>query len=190
MSVTSIAVVRARAREHALRYRLLVMTPTAAQAVCEAGGWLFDRVMAGWDVTVLTAAAADPGAMPIRILGADVVRLADFVRIHRSAPAPQGIAVIGDVCGSSAPAGRMVAERLDAGDCEITVIGGGDARLDHLSDTIDYRPSAAAQAFKRYALAQSTQPREAPLDREQLRRTGTAVPTILPAERTRRARVR
>ncbi|MQY31568.1 hypothetical protein [Nocardia aurantia] len=190
MSVTSIAVVRARAREHMLRYRLLVMTPTAAQAVCEAGGWLFDRVMAGWDVTVLTATAADPGAIPIRILGADVIRLADFVRGQQPGPPPQGIAVIGDVCRSSEPARRMVADRLDAGDCEITVGGRGDVWPDRVADTIDYRPSAAAQVFKRHALAQSTHMCEAPLDRESLRHTGTAVPTVLPPQRIRRARMR
>ncbi len=33
----------------------------------QAGGWLFDQVMAGWDVTVITVDSSDP--RPLRILG-------------------------------------------------------------------------------------------------------------------------
>jgi hypothetical protein len=46
---------------HSLRPRLAVLAPCISEAVRSAGGWLFDQVMAGWDVTVLTAAAV-PGA--------------------------------------------------------------------------------------------------------------------------------
>ena len=36
-----------------MRYRLDVVAPTVLDAVMFAGGWVYDRVMAGWDVTVL-----------------------------------------------------------------------------------------------------------------------------------------
>ncbi len=36
-----------------MRYRLDVIAPSVIDAVQFTGGWLFDRVMAGWDVTVL-----------------------------------------------------------------------------------------------------------------------------------------
>ena len=37
-----------------MRYRLDVVAANAADAVKFAGGWMYDRVMAGWDVTVLS----------------------------------------------------------------------------------------------------------------------------------------
>src|SRR3546814_1101974 len=39
--------------EFDMRYRLDVVAPTVAEVVRNAGGWLVDRAMAGWDVTVL-----------------------------------------------------------------------------------------------------------------------------------------
>ncbi|PRC60972.1 hypothetical protein C6A85_14110, partial [Mycobacterium sp. ITM-2017-0098] len=39
-----------------MRYRLDVVSPTVRDAVRFAGGWVYDRVMAGWDVTVLVGA--------------------------------------------------------------------------------------------------------------------------------------
>src|SRR6201999_4509172 len=39
--------------ELGLRYRLDVVAADVADVVKFAGGWLFDRAMAGWDVTVL-----------------------------------------------------------------------------------------------------------------------------------------
>ena len=36
-----------------MRYRLDVVAANVADVVKFAGGWLVDRVMAGWDVTVL-----------------------------------------------------------------------------------------------------------------------------------------
>lgn len=61
----------ARAHEHVLRYRLVVVTRTVRDAASAAGGWLFDRAMAGWEVTVLAEDATDP--RPARVLGAFVV---------------------------------------------------------------------------------------------------------------------
>ena len=52
---------------HSLRPRMTAIAPSAAEAVQYAGGWLFDQVMAGWDVTVVTADDGDP--RPLDILG-------------------------------------------------------------------------------------------------------------------------
>jgi hypothetical protein len=52
---------------HSLRPRLTAIAPSAAEAVQYAGGWLFDQVMAGWDVTVITVEDDDP--RPLDILG-------------------------------------------------------------------------------------------------------------------------
>ena len=50
-----------------LRYRLAVAAPSVVEVVRFAGGWLFDQVIAGWDVMVLTAEPGDD--RPLQILG-------------------------------------------------------------------------------------------------------------------------
>src|ERR1700684_4019569 len=61
---------------HSLRPRMTAIAPSAAEAVQYAGGWLFDQVMAGWDVTVVTAEAGDE--RPLDILAA---RARDFASV-------------------------------------------------------------------------------------------------------------
>ena len=52
-----------------MRYRLDVVAPSVPEVVRFAGGWLVDRVMAGWDVTVLIDTNED--LRPLEILGVD-----------------------------------------------------------------------------------------------------------------------
>lgn len=54
-----------------LRYRLDVVAASAVDVVHSAGGWLYDRSMAGWQVTVLLPGSCD--TRPLRILGLKVV---------------------------------------------------------------------------------------------------------------------
>ena len=61
------------AAELDMRYRLDVVAPTVLDAVRYAGGWIYDRVMAGWDVTVLVGNADD--VRPLEILGAQTLDL-------------------------------------------------------------------------------------------------------------------
>ena len=42
-----------------LRYRVDVVAASAADVVQSAGGWLYDRVMAGWEVTALIPRGCD-----------------------------------------------------------------------------------------------------------------------------------
>ena len=59
-----------------MRYRLDVVASSVVDVVRFAGGWLFDRAMAGWDVSVLLTDLADqPDGRPLQILGAQVVDL-------------------------------------------------------------------------------------------------------------------
>src|ERR1700688_3322744 len=55
--------------QHSLRPRLAVLAPSVVEVVRSAGGWLFDRAMAGWNVTVITSDHSD--SRPLQILGAD-----------------------------------------------------------------------------------------------------------------------
>ena len=56
-----------RADGECLRYRLDVVAVSAGDVVQSAGGWLYDRVMAGWEVTVLLPHSCD--SRSLRILG-------------------------------------------------------------------------------------------------------------------------
>ena len=56
-----------------MRYRLDVIAASAADAVHSAGGWLYDRAMAGWEVTVLLPQSCD--SRPLRILGVGAMDL-------------------------------------------------------------------------------------------------------------------
>ena len=50
-----------------LSYDLTVVAADAGDAVVGAGGWLFDRVRAGWKVSVVVPASCD--VRPLEILG-------------------------------------------------------------------------------------------------------------------------
>ena len=49
---------------------MAALAPSMVDVVRSAGGWLFDRVMAGWDVTVITPDHSD--SRPLQILGVRV----------------------------------------------------------------------------------------------------------------------
>jgi hypothetical protein len=64
------------------RYRFQVVAASIADAVLSIGGLIFDRAMAGWDVSVVVDGGSDRviDERPIRILGGRVVtRLESFV---------------------------------------------------------------------------------------------------------------
>src|SRR5258707_863737 len=67
--VRGVAGARDRVTELDMRYRLDVVAPTVLDAVSFAGGWGYDPVMAGWDVTVLIS--GDDDARALEILGAE-----------------------------------------------------------------------------------------------------------------------
>ncbi|MGI8329502.1 hypothetical protein ACRYCC_06010 [Actinomadura scrupuli] len=135
----------------------MVVTPSMVDVVRFAGGWLFDRVMAGWDVTVLTADRAD--SRPLRILGARAVDLERTLASPVRRPQPQAIAVGTDLYGSDERVRRMVLDALDARLVEVRLWGDRwPADLGDGVDPIRHRLSAAARAFKAQALAAAAVP--------------------------------
>jgi hypothetical protein len=122
--------------------------------VRHVGGWLFDQVMAGWDVTVLTA--DDRDHRPLRILGA---RTADLETALSSparglGPWPQAIAVRADLAGSDERVRQIVLAALDGSLAEVMLWGGEcPADLGGRAGQSWHRLSAAARAFKAQALA-------------------------------------
>ena len=71
-------------------YRLDVFASSVREVVAEAGGWVVDRVLAGWTVTFF-AEAADDAEHAARILGSEVRVLGATPDPTR--PQPYGIAV-------------------------------------------------------------------------------------------------
>jgi hypothetical protein len=135
-----------------MRYRLDVVAPTVADAVKFAGGWVYDRVMAGWDVTVLIA--TDDDARPLEILGADVRDLETVLASWEDRPHPQTVAVAADLFDSDSRVHQHVLNALEQGATEVTLWGERlPAELNSSVDSVQHQLSAAARAFKAQALA-------------------------------------
>ncbi|WP_436791447.1 hypothetical protein [Yinghuangia sp. YIM S10712] len=142
-----------------LRYRLAVAAPSVVEVVRFAGGWLFDQVIAGWDVMVLTAEPGDD--RPLQILGATAIDLESALATPSRGARTDAVAVASRLYETD----ERVRTRLLAAVDE----GMADARLwdaHQPADTegtrrmVAYRPTVAARAFKAQALAAAGVPIE------------------------------
>ena len=135
-----------------MRYRLHVVAATVVDVVKFAGGWLFDRAMAGWDVTVLVA--EHPDDRPLQILGAQILDLEDALASVETRPRPQALAAAADLFGWDPRVRQGVLQALDHGVTEVTLWGETwPAELDDSVGLVQHRLSTAAQTFKAQALA-------------------------------------
>lgn len=140
-----------------MRYRLDVVAATVVDVVRFAGGWLFDRSMAGWDVTVLVA--DHPDDRPLQIIGAQVLDLEDALASAQSRPRPQALAAAADLFGCDARVRQGVLQALDHGVTEVTLWGEHwPSELDDSVGLVQHQLSVAAQMFKAQALAAATAP--------------------------------
>jgi hypothetical protein len=140
-----------------MRYRLDVVAPTVFDAVKFAGGWVYDRVMAGWDVTVLVGNQDD--VRPLQILGAETLDLDSVLASWEDRPHPQTVAVAADLFDRDARVLQHVRNALDQGATEVTLWGDSlPAELHHSVDSVQHQLSAAARAFKAKALAAANDP--------------------------------
>jgi hypothetical protein len=134
-----------------MRYRLDVVAPTVIDAVRFAGGWIYDRVMAGWDVTVLVG--SDEDARPLEILGAEVRDLDPVLEAWKERPHPQTVAVAAELFDRDPRVHQHVLNALEQGATEVTLWGERlPAELDDSVDSVEHHLSAAARAFKMQAL--------------------------------------
>ena len=158
-----------------MRYRLDVVAPSVEGAVRAAGGWMFDRVMAGWDVRVLVDAGDDDRAL--QILGADTGNLEDALEIGPDGLRPNALAVAADMCGRDSRIREGVRQAIASGQTEVTLWGEEwPADLDRVRGlSVDHRLSVAARAFKAQALAalKDSEPQPHSVDHIELFRTGT-----------------
>jgi hypothetical protein len=138
---------------------LVAIAPSVVDAVRFTGGWLFDQVMAGWDVNVLTTDNTDP--RPMRIFGAHAVDLEYALARVIHGPCLQAIAVSADLYDADDRVRRMV-QTLGEGPADIRFwsdrwpesVGGR-------ADPVRHRLSVAARAFKAQALSAAAIPVDA-----------------------------
>ncbi len=154
-----------------MRYRLDVVAPTALDAVKFAGGWVYDRVMAGWDVTVLIGDHDD--VRPLEILGAQTLDLESVLASWEDRPHPQTVAVAGYLLDRDSRVREHVLNALDQGATEVTLWGDSlPTELDHSVDSVQHHLSAAARAFKAQALAAANAPEAATVGHTETFRCG------------------
>ncbi|MFF0490073.1 hypothetical protein ACFYTQ_13735 [Nocardia sp. NPDC004068] len=135
-----------------VRYRLDVVATSVADAVEHAGGWLFDRAAAGWEVSVLVPEPDDD--RPLRILGAEVLDLRAVLDTGGVDRRPHAIAVAAELIDWDARMADGLRRALDDGG--IQVVGWGanwPAVPEYRVDPVLHHLSAAAQVFKAQALA-------------------------------------
>jgi hypothetical protein len=140
-----------------MRYRLDVVAPTVLDAVRYAGGWVYDRVMAGWDVTILIG--SDEDVRPLEILGAETLDLDSVLGAWEDRPHPQTVAVAAELFDRDSRVLQHVRNALDQGATEVTLWGDSlPEELDSSVDSVEHHLSAAARAFKARALAAANDP--------------------------------
>ncbi|ORB85013.1 hypothetical protein B1987_15800 [Mycobacterium kansasii] len=138
-----------RTEAERLRYRLEVVAISAADVVQAAGGWLYDRVMAGWEVTVLLPGAG--GARPLRILGARAADLETGLTVIR--PGGQSLAVSAGAFAADDRVRDRVLEALADRSTEVALWGDQCPwGLNRGIGPVRHVLSSAARVFKRQAL--------------------------------------
>jgi hypothetical protein len=130
-----------------LEYDLTVVGRDALDVVGAAGGWLCDRVRAGWRVSAVLTDGVDDG--PLQVLGVrSVTAEADPVVLVRSNPA--ALAVSAELLEADPVLRAEVLRVAERGNTEFTVWGRW--QVGRMSPT-RHVLSGAARAFKLQALA-------------------------------------
>jgi hypothetical protein len=135
----------------AVKYRLDVVASSPADVVCSVGGWLYDRVRAGWEVNVLLPQQRD--ARPLQILGMQASDLDSQIPPTSTECPARGLAVSADMFASDIRIRQEVLKALDRWMTEVTLWHDGwPLAVGHRTTTVQHVLSAAARAFKRHAL--------------------------------------
>ncbi|KUH99371.1 hypothetical protein AU188_10385 [Mycobacterium sp. IS-3022] len=128
-----------------------MLAASLADVVGMAGGWLFDRARAGWDVSVRVEGCRD--RRPLMILGANVVDESTET-VLSDLPPGVALAVSAQLLSDDPHVRAQVFELVNNGDTEVMAWGDvWPAQLGGHVDATDHRLSVAARAFKARALA-------------------------------------
>lgn len=146
------APVRLRPRYRDISYRVVVLCEGVSDVVRAAGGWLFDRSLAGCEVNVLLTDG--PNDRALRILGAHAIELDSAMASEVLSLRPDILAVAGDLFQRDARVRHSVLETIDSGLTHVMMWGDEPPpEFDGLVKPVEYRPTIAARAFKESALA-------------------------------------
>ncbi|GAA3204551.1 hypothetical protein [Actinocorallia longicatena] len=157
-----------------MRRRLVVIATDPADVVRYAGGWLFDRALAGWDVRVLTDVRAD--TRPLRILGARPFDLESALAAPVRGPRPDAFGVSAELYATDPRVRDLVRDGLDWGVSDCRLWSEHWCGMDG-EDTERHRLSAAARAFKTHALLAAAAPLSDAVPTESFRRAGALHPS-------------
>jgi hypothetical protein len=120
--------------------------------VCSVGGWLYDRVRAGWDVNVLLPQHCD--SRPLEILGMHALHLDAQAPVESSEHEVRGLAVSADMYAANPRIQRAVLCALNRWMTEVTLWQHGwPLAVGNRTTPVQHVLSGAARAFKRHALA-------------------------------------
>jgi hypothetical protein len=135
----------------AVKYRLDVVASSPADVVGSVGGWLYDRVRAGWHVNVLLPRQCD--TRPLQILGMHAADLDSQIPAASTGCATRGLAVSAEMFASDVRIRQEVLKALDRWMTEVTLWHDGwPLDVGHRTTTVQHVLSGAARAFKRHAL--------------------------------------
>ncbi|WP_280400673.1 hypothetical protein [Nocardia carnea] len=152
--------VRAHARRYPLRHRLAIVAPNAVDAVRYAGGFIFDRMMGGWEV--VAALAEHDDVRPLEILGATVLDLTTALASPVHDTWPESVLLAPGIFVTNERVRKGTLDSLDKGLAELAIWG--DDLPEELACRVSsaHHPlSTAARAFKRCALAAAGIPERA-----------------------------
>jgi hypothetical protein len=155
---------------------LVVVASTASEVVRFAGGWLFDRVTAGWDVVAMVSDSRN--RRPLTILGADVVDLSSALASHVRIPLPQALAVDHQLYSTDPRVREGVLEVFEHVLIDEVAIWGRRCPPELASRLVPVRHplSRAARAFKRSALSAAGAESDTPEAAETFYRRVAATP--------------
>jgi len=151
-----------------------MVAPRPIDVVRSAGGWLFDRATAGWEVTVLVREHTH--IRSLEILGATVLDFEHALAGQVHAIWPQTLAIDPAMYTSDSRVRRGVLGCLDTGEIEIGVWGELPSELESRVSPTAYRISVAGRAFKKCALRAAGCPGETVTTEEWLQFSETPAP--------------
>lgn len=159
---------RLQLRSFDTKYRLVVLASSAVETVREAGGWLFDRALAGCEVTALVANHSD--VRGLRILGVTTINSEEPQESRLRSVQPDAIAVSVDLYRRDPRTQQAVLEALETGSTNVIMFGDAwPEEFDGLGGSVHHRLSIAARAFKAQALIAAAEPAESIEDLETFR---------------------
>lgn len=139
------------------KYQFQVVAANIADAVRSIGGLIFDRAMAGWEVSVVVDGDTGADDRPLRILGARVAqRLSDP---SHTLARPHLLAVATDLMVKNDAVRRRVLAIGDDDETEVLLWGRHHpTNLNRTFVAVRHQPSVAAHVFKAHALTAGEAP--------------------------------